>query len=214
MMTGNPSQIVRRCDALSSRISSGLSSLALITIRSPPKTHAPDVCLPQHTIMSRSILAESRLTETLHAPCAKSGLAVVTLGAALSRLAETLPVSCADSGLAGVTLVSPHVQEQIKSLLTGLMLSTPPLARAQLSEALSVVSSHDFPRKWATLLPELIERLKTGDAGTVHVSPAFPSSSEASSRLLGRAQLWRCGWRPPMTARASELCCCRRLSRT
>ncbi len=37
------------------------------------------------------------------------------------------------------------VQEQIKRLLTGLMLSTPPLVRAQLSEALSVISSHDFP---------------------------------------------------------------------
>lgn len=67
-------------------------------------------------------------------------------------------------------MASPCVQEQIKSLLTGLMLSTPPLARAQLSEALSVVSSHDFPRRWATLLPELTERLKSGDAGTVHVS--------------------------------------------
>ena len=65
---------------------------------------------------------------------------------------------------------SACIQEQIKSLLTGLMLSTPPLVRAQLSEALSVISSHDFPRKWATLLPELIERLKSGDAATVHVS--------------------------------------------
>ncbi len=50
------------------------------------------------------------------------------------------------------------------------MLSTPPLVRAQLSEALSVISSHDFPRKWSTLLPELIERLKIGDTATVHVS--------------------------------------------
>ena len=50
------------------------------------------------------------------------------------------------------------------------MLSTPPLVRAQLSEALSVISSHDFPRKWGTLLPELTERLKSGDAATVHVS--------------------------------------------
>lgn len=61
------------------------------------------------------------------------------------------------------------MQEQIKTLLTGLMLSTPPLVRAQLSEALSVISSHDFPRKWSTLLPELIERLRSGDAATVHV---------------------------------------------
>ena len=28
------------------------------------------------------------------------------------------------------------------------MLSAPPLVRAQLSEALSLISSHDFPAKW------------------------------------------------------------------
>jgi hypothetical protein len=60
------------------------------------------------------------------------------------------------------------IQEQIKSLLTGLMVSTPPLVRAQLSEGLSVISSYEFPAKWPTLLPELISRLEAGDAGTVH----------------------------------------------
>ena len=65
---------------------------------------------------------------------------------------------------AGFTLI----QEQIKSLLTGLMVSTPPLVRAQLSEGLSVISSYEFPAKWPTLLPELISRLEAGDAGTVH----------------------------------------------
>lgn len=73
-----------------------------------------------------------------------------------------------------------RLQEQIKSLLTGLMLSTPPLVRAQLSEALSVISSHDFPRKWATLLPELIERLKSGDAATVQVSPPASTARQCA----------------------------------
>lgn len=59
-------------------------------------------------------------------------------------------------------------QVHIKSLLTGLMVSTPPLVRAQLSEALSVISGYDFPGKWPTLLPELISRLQSGDASTVH----------------------------------------------
>ena len=40
------------------------------------------------------------------------------------------------------------VQEQIKGLITGLMLSTPPVVRAQLSEALSIISEHDFPTRW------------------------------------------------------------------
>jgi hypothetical protein len=39
------------------------------------------------------------------------------------------------------------------------MLSTPQLIRAQLSEALTIISSHDFPANWPQLLPELVERL-------------------------------------------------------
>ena len=113
--------------------------------------------------------------------------------------------------------MSSCVQEQIKSLLTGLMLSTPPLARAQLSEALSVVSSHDFPRKWATLLPELIERLKTGDASTVHVSLPGPPLFCDSSRppALVRAQLRSCHWRQGMNGSHKGVpCCCQSASST
>ena len=60
------------------------------------------------------------------------------------------------------------VQEQIKGLITGLMLSTPPVVRAQLSEALSIISEHDFPTRWQDLLPQLIDRLKAGDATTTN----------------------------------------------
>lgn len=56
---------------------------------------------------------------------------------------------------------------QIKSLLPGLMLNTPPLVQAQLSEALSIICSHDFPAKWPSLLPELVERLKNADLRTM-----------------------------------------------
>ena len=59
-------------------------------------------------------------------------------------------------------------QAQIKSLLTGLMLNTHQLIRAQLSEALSIISSHDFPDEWPTLLPELVERLQTADLATIN----------------------------------------------
>jgi exportin-2 (importin alpha re-exporter) len=59
-------------------------------------------------------------------------------------------------------------QAQIKTLLTGLMLSTHQLIRAQLSEALSIISSHDFPAEWPTLLPELVERLQTADLATIN----------------------------------------------
>lgn len=38
----------------------------------------------------------------------------------------------------------------------------------QVSEALSIISSHDFPTAWPTLLPELVSKLSSGDAGTVN----------------------------------------------
>lgn len=60
------------------------------------------------------------------------------------------------------------LQDQIKSLITDLMLSTPLIVRAQLSEALSIISTHDFPNKWPDLLPRLIQKLQTGDPATIN----------------------------------------------
>ena len=59
------------------------------------------------------------------------------------------------------------MQDQIKALITDLMLSTPPVVRAQLSEALTVMSASDFPARWPQLLPVLIERLHSGAPGIV-----------------------------------------------
>uniref|UniRef100_A0A1D1YL62 Exportin-2 n=1 Tax=Anthurium amnicola TaxID=1678845 RepID=A0A1D1YL62_9ARAE len=52
-------------------------------------------------------------------------------------------------------------KEQVKGLLVGLMLASPPRIQSQLSEALAVVSSHDFPRSWPALLPELVSSLRS-----------------------------------------------------
>ena len=57
----------------------------------------------------------------------------------------------------------PGVQEEIKTHITDLMLSAQPRVRAQLSEALSIISSHDFPARWQGLLPHLIAKLGTED---------------------------------------------------
>lgn len=47
----------------------------------------------------------------------------------------------------------------MKAHITDLMLSAPPRVRAQLSEALSIISSHDFPAKWPSLLPHLVDKM-------------------------------------------------------
>lgn len=44
------------------------------------------------------------------------------------------------------------------------MLSTPhSIVQKQLSTAMGVISDNDFPDKWDTLLPEMIEKLATDD---------------------------------------------------
>lgn len=48
------------------------------------------------------------------------------------------------------------------------MLSAPPRVRAQLSEALSLISAHDFPARWPSLLPHLVDKLASPDPQLVN----------------------------------------------
>lgn len=48
------------------------------------------------------------------------------------------------------------------------MLSAPPRVRAQLSEALSIISQHDFPARWPSLLPHLVDKLGSADPAVVN----------------------------------------------
>ncbi|KAL6575622.1 hypothetical protein OROHE_000999 [Orobanche hederae] len=50
-------------------------------------------------------------------------------------------------------------KEQIKGLIVTLMVNTSPKIQAQLSEALTVIGKHDFPRAWPRLLPEVVVNL-------------------------------------------------------
>ncbi|CAI5953901.1 unnamed protein product [Closterium sp. NIES-65] len=51
---------------------------------------------------------------------------------------------------------------KIKEHIVPLMLSAPPKIQAQISEALSIISTHDFPAKWENLLPELALFISSG----------------------------------------------------
>ncbi|XP_010915965.1 exportin-2 [Elaeis guineensis] len=60
-------------------------------------------------------------------------------------------------------------KNQIKALIVSLMLKVPRRIRPQLSEALSIISSHDFPQAWPSLLPELVSNLRSAaDYSTVN----------------------------------------------
>eukprot|EP01018_Ginkgo_biloba_P023988 Gb_25747 [translate_table: standard] len=58
-------------------------------------------------------------------------------------------------------------KEQIKALIVRLMLSAHPRIQSQLSEALAIISGHDFPKTWQTLLPELVSNLQSSTDYTV-----------------------------------------------
>lgn len=60
-----------------------------------------------------------------------------------------------------LTPIPEPEKEQIKTLIVPLMLSAAPRIQSQLSEALSLIGKHDFPKKWPSLLPELVSSLGT-----------------------------------------------------
>jgi len=51
----------------------------------------------------------------------------------------------------------------IKTHITNLMLTSPKKVQAQLSQALSIISQADFPAQWPNLLPELVQKMETGN---------------------------------------------------
>lgn len=63
----------------------------------------------------------------------------------------------------GAIAIAQPDKEQIKTHITDLMLCAPPKVRAQLSEALTIISTHDFPSRWPELLPQLLTKLGGDD---------------------------------------------------
>lgn len=57
------------------------------------------------------------------------------------------------------------VQDKIKEFLFSLVLRTSPAIRKQLNEALSIIATSDFPKKWKALLPELVNSVRSGTPG-------------------------------------------------
>lgn len=50
----------------------------------------------------------------------------------------------------------------IKNLIVRLMLNSPEAIQKQLSEAISVIGSTDFPLKWPELITQMVENFATG----------------------------------------------------
>ncbi|KAL3572136.1 hypothetical protein D5086_026040 [Populus alba] len=61
-------------------------------------------------------------------------------------------------------------KDQIKTLIVTLMLSSTPRIQSQLSESLSLIGKHDFPKSWPTLLPELVSNLRAASQSNDYAS--------------------------------------------
>eukprot|EP01027_Heterolobosea_sp_BB2_P009671 GEZU01014244.1.p1 GENE.GEZU01014244.1~~GEZU01014244.1.p1 ORF type:complete len:683 (-),score=211.25 GEZU01014244.1:922-2970(-) len=64
--------------------------------------------------------------------------------------------------------ISESDKASVKDGIVGLMLTTPPVIRKQLSEALAIISGSDFPDKWPNLLNELVSKFATKDFNIIN----------------------------------------------
>ena len=73
-----------------------------------------------------------------------------------------------DTGVKPVCIIQEGEKDQIRQNIVDLMLSAPDKVRVQISEALTIISGHDFPWNWSTLLPSILEKLKSEDLKTLN----------------------------------------------
>lgn len=79
--------------------------------------------------------------------------------------------SAADGAAAAAAAPIPDPEkEQIKALIVPLMLSSSARIQSQLSEALAVISKHDFPKQWPALLPDLVANLQKASQASDYAS--------------------------------------------
>ncbi|KAH8391270.1 hypothetical protein KR215_009826 [Drosophila sulfurigaster] len=56
----------------------------------------------------------------------------------------------------------------IKTLIVTLMLHSPTALQKQLSDAVSIIGRHDFPKKWPQLIDEMVEKFASGDFNVIN----------------------------------------------
>ena len=64
-------------------------------------------------------------------------------------------------------VISPQDRHTIQTHLVELMCTVPPQIQAQISESVSLIAAVDYPHKWDTLLPQLIQQFNSTDQNVV-----------------------------------------------
>jgi exportin-2 (importin alpha re-exporter) len=100
----------------------------------------------------------------------------------------------------------------IKSHLVQLMSSTPPEIQSQLSEAIALIATHDYPEKWTNLRDELVRECGSADMNIVIGALKTANSIFKSFRHVGRSdELYKVilytleGFQAPLLALAKSL---------
>ncbi|XP_075985331.1 chromosome segregation 1 [Anticarsia gemmatalis] len=63
----------------------------------------------------------------------------------------------------GVDRIHSSDRHTIKTLIVSLMLKSPEAIQRQFSDAVSIIGKCDFPDKWPSLIPEMVDKFNTGD---------------------------------------------------
>jgi len=59
--------------------------------------------------------------------------------------------------------IHPADREAVKSLIVDLMLKSAGPVQKQLSQAIAIIGQEDFPARWQSLVPDMVQRFATGD---------------------------------------------------
>ncbi|XP_020254301.1 LOW QUALITY PROTEIN: exportin-2 [Asparagus officinalis] len=88
---------------------------------------------------------------------------------------------------------------QLKTLIPSILLSSPPRIQPQLSETLAIISSHDFPNSWPSLLPDLVAALRSAaDYSAINSVLAAFNSIFSKFRHSYDTQALRLGFAAPL----------------
>ncbi|XP_055373310.1 exportin-2 [Condylostylus longicornis] len=68
----------------------------------------------------------------------------------------------------GIDKIHESDRIAIKGLIVTLMLKSPNALQKQLSDAVSIIGKHDFPKKWPQLIDEMVEKFATGDFNIIN----------------------------------------------
>ncbi|KAI3416776.1 Importin N-terminal domain-containing protein [Psidium guajava] len=118
---------------------------------------------PNYALAVLRLVAESSVDEQI-----RQAAAVNLKNHLRTRWAPSPPDS--DAPAPSSSPIPDAEKEQIKALIVPLMLSSSARIQSQLSEALALISKHDFPKLWPALLPDLVSNLQKASQASDYAS--------------------------------------------